>query len=89
MLQIKTIYRRDADVFDKEVNAALAEGWALTRRTFDATGFLAELEREIITEAERRCENCKYWEQQPESPPCCDCEDGANGYPTKWEPTDA
>lgn len=88
MLQIKTIYTRDPDVFDEKVNTALAEGWALSRRTFDPQGFLAEMEREEITEVERCCENCLYWESQPESEPCRSCEDGTNGYPTKWEPVE-
>lgn len=83
MLQIKTIYKDSANVFDEEVNKALTEGWTLTRRTFDPNGFLAELERETITDAEKSCETCKYWEQQPESEPCRSCSEDCD----KWEPT--
>lgn len=73
MLQIKTIYARDPDVFDENVNTALAEGWTLSRRTFDAQGFLAELEKAVITEAERDCENCKYCDLDPNAEPCRVC----------------
>lgn len=82
MLQIKTIYKASAAEFDKEVNEALADGWSISRRTFDPQGFLAELEREVITEAEKGCENCRYCEQQPESEPCRSCSDDCD----KWEP---
>lgn len=85
MLQIKTIYKNDPVRFDAEVNEAIADGWTLSRRTFDPQGFLAELEREIIAEAERCCENCKYYEQQPESEPCRSCGENAD----KWEAPDA
>lgn len=83
MLQIKTIYRRSAAEFDKDVNEALADGWSISRRTFDPNDFLAELERETITEAEKSCETCKYWEQQPESEPCRSCSEDCD----KWELT--
>ena len=86
MLQIKTIYTRDPDVFDEKVNAALTEGWVLHRRTFDPQGFLAELERVVITEAERVCENCKHYDLDPNAVPCRVCEDGTDNCPTKWEP---
>lgn len=52
MKQIKTIYCRDAEHFDRTVNQALKEGWQLTRRAFDQFGFIAELEKEIVTEEE-------------------------------------
>lgn len=86
MLQIKTIYTRDPDVFDEKVNAALAEGWTLSRRTFDPQGFLAEMEMVVITEAERLCANCAHLSRDASLEPCRSCEDGVNGYPTKWEP---
>lgn len=47
MKQIKTIYEKGANTFDTIVNEALEAGWVLTHRTFDAFGFLAELEIEI------------------------------------------
>ena len=82
MLQIKTIRNTDPAAFDEAVNAALADGWTLTRRlTGPGPDFVAEMEREVVTEKERTCENCKYWEQQPESPPCRDCSDDCD----KWE----
>lgn len=89
MKQIKTIKNRldNAESFDKEVNAALAEGWQLTKREVlqpkaqseslqTYTMLYAELEREEITEAERCCENCKYFDRQPGVEPCLSCEDG-------------
>lgn len=94
MLQIKTIkYQLDAaKTFDEKVNAALADGWKLTKREVlppadlgDRVAFrmlYAELEREEITEAERCCENCKYYEEQPETEPCRSCGENVN----KWEP---
>ena len=81
MKQIKTIYKQEAETFDELVNAALAEGWELSRRTFDDRGFLAELEREEITEAERCCENCAHFQKGPAADPCFNCSDDAD----KWE----
>ena len=70
MKQIKTIKNRldNAEIFDDEVNAALAEGWCLTRREVirpnahpvgetSFTMLYAELEREI-PESKRCCEAC-------------------------------
>lgn len=82
MLQIKTIYTRDPDVFDEEVNAALTEGWTLSRRTFDPQGFLAEMEKVVIPEAEQCCDNCKYCDCDETREPCRSCSDEAD----KWEP---
>ena len=97
MKQIKTIKNRldSANTFDLEVNAAIAEGWRLTKREVlqpkaqsesmcTHIMLYAELERDIITKAERCCDNCKWFEQQPESEPCCSCE-GDIINPTKWE----
>ena len=81
MLQIKTIYTRDPDKFDEKVNAALAEGWTLSRRTFDPQGFLAEMEMVVITEAERCCDNCAYCDHDATLEPCVSCDDDAS----KWE----
>jgi hypothetical protein len=86
MKQIKTIHHRidEARTFDNEINTAITEGWQLTKREF-VPGYCmlyAEMEREEITEAERCCENCKYYEQQPESLPCRDCSEDCD----KWEP---
>lgn len=84
MIQIKTIHHRiDESVkFDDEINAALAEGWRLTKREF-VTGYCvlyAELEREIITEAERCCDNCKYCDYAPGKEPCASCKEDAENW---------
>ena len=61
MLQIKTVMNSFPSEFDKEVNEALADGWALVRRYYTSDLYhTAELEREIITEDERNCDNCKH-----------------------------
>lgn len=102
MLQIKTIADSLDNVwnFDDEVNAAIAEGWKLTKRTMmmpqaHATGtythpvLYAELERDVITEAERGCENCKHCDLDGSAVPCRECKDGPDNYPTHWEAADA
>ena len=86
MLQIKTVHNTDPAAFDEAVNTALAEGWILTRRlTGPGPDFVAELEREIITEAERCCENCAHYGKLPHAEPCCNCSENAD----KWEAPDA
>lgn len=83
MLQIKTIHNTDPAAFDEAVNTALAEGWTLTRRlTGPGPGFVAELEKEIITEGERCCENCAHYEKGVGVEPCLSCSEDAD----KWEP---
>jgi hypothetical protein len=94
MLQIKTIkYQLNAaETFDEKVNAALAEGWTLTKREVlppadlgDRVAFrmlYAELEREEITEAERCCENCAHYDNGAHQEPCLSCSEDAD----KWEP---
>lgn len=96
MLQIKTITIRldNAGDFDKRVNAALEEGWRLTRRevlqpkaqgaTFVHIMLYAELEKVIITEKERDCGNCRYGDQDG-GEPCDSCVITRNNPPTKWE----
>lgn len=94
MKQIKTIkYQLDAaEAFDEKVNAALAEGWTLTKRELlppadlgDRVAFrmlYAELEKETIAEAERRsCYHCKWHYEVSNSKPCRHCVDG-----DRWEP---
>ena len=83
MLQIKTIRAVYTDDFDLQVNGALQDGWTLVRR-LSGHDFIAELEKEVITEEERCCENCKHYDNEPNEAPCCDCNDGKK-YPTKWE----
>lgn len=84
MKQIKTIIIPDAERFDDTVNAALAEGWALVRRYVSHTehAFVAELETEVITEAERCCENCLHCDKEPGVEPCFSCSETAS----EWEP---
>ena len=94
MLQIKTIRNRldNAEIFDREVNAALVEGWRLTKRDVlqpkaqnesvqSHTMLYAEMERVIFTEAERCCENCKHYDLDATLEPCVLCDDNAD----KWE----
>ena len=89
MIQIKTIAADlpKRDIFDEKVNEAIAEGWRLTKRERvssrnDRVDYLyAELEREIITEPERCCDNCKYFDNDADKEPCASCtNDAAN-----WE----
>jgi hypothetical protein len=96
MKQIKTIkYHLDyAEGFDKAVNEALCEGWSLTSRKvllppsqpnsgiYFNFMLYAELEKEIITDAERCCENCKHFDLPSDAEPCIKCSDNAS----HWEP---
>lgn len=99
MKQIKTIMKRDSTLefrneFDREVNEALADGWTLTKRevlkpyeggTITWHRMLyAELEREIITEDERDCSNCKYRDVAEYDLPCIECDPDGTGV-DKWE----
>ena len=81
MLQIKTIRETDAADFDIEVNHALADGWTLTRRYTHLDDFVAEMERDVITDDEKCCDNCKYCERLSDTEPCCSCSDEGD----KWE----
>ena len=92
MLQIKTIKSRldNAGSFDNEVNEALADGWTLKRRrvlqplaqsgTYTYIMLYAEFEKEIITEDEKTCENCKHFPIPEQLEPCVSCPNGE-----KWE----
>ena len=86
MKQIKTIMNPNPDKFDKEVNAALADGWYIVRRLANHDGFIAELEKVVITKKERSCDNCKYSDMLSTMEPCDTCRDLPEGYPSKWEP---
>lgn len=88
MREIKTIVK-SADLyvpqnkehpFDEEVNALLREGWTLRTRDLRGNWLYAELERVIITEAERCCDNCEHGDKTPDSTPCCYCDDAS-----QWE----
>ncbi len=100
MKQIKTIQSRmdtleHVEEFDKEVNKALTEGWTLTKREvlkpYEGETMLcfrmlyAELEKEIITEDERSCGNCKYSHARADEMPCIECDPDGTGV-DKWEP---
>lgn len=81
MLQIKTIRETDPADFDIEVNQALRNGWNLNRRCIVPEGFVAEMEQNSITEAERCCENCRYFGLHGDLEPCVSCLDDGS----KWE----
>lgn len=86
MLQILTIAEQSTQKFDETVNLALQQGWGLTRRYYTPDNFfVAELEKEIITEDERDCENCKHFANEAKDEPCASCTDNASN----WEAWDA
>lgn len=97
MKQIKTIMvtlegPKDIKDFDNKANELLAEGWTLIKRelvpavdlgsAYQPHSLYAELEKEIITDAERCCENCKHGDLSADAEPCINCNDNAN----LWEP---
>lgn len=84
MKQIRTIKTRieAPEEFDKAVNDAIVEGWELTKRYTIPSFFIAELEGEIITEAERCCVNCQHRGKHGSVEPCNSCDDNASN----WEP---
>lgn len=81
MLQIKTIKEKDPYIFDSYVNEALRDGWTLARRLTGQTDFVAELEKETITEDEKTCENCRYSHLTADNEPCARCSEDCD----KWE----
>lgn len=89
MLQIKTIVDDidHSEKFDAAVNDAQAEGWTLTKRNVLNSSLCillyAELEKVIITEAERDCGNCRYGDQDGGEP--CDSCNVEVTPPTNWE----
>lgn len=92
MKQIKTIMReiKLPEIFDKEVNAAIAEGWTLVKRevlqAYDAParihfGLLyAELEREFVKQVPHDCQTCAHVDKHVGLPPCDNCHSA-----DKWE----
>ena len=84
MKQIRTIKTRieAPEEFDKTVNDAISEGWELTKRYTIPSFFIAELEGEIITEAERCCDNCRHRNKPGNEEPCDSCDGNAGN----WEP---
>lgn len=93
MLQIKTIIETTEcyDEFDKQVNAALADGWYLIKRDvlppYVSEGYdyarclIAEMEKVIITDDEKCCDNCKHNDRLCTEEPCLSCSDDVD----KWE----
>jgi len=91
MKQIKTVIGevKFSELFDKEVNDALLEGWKITRRDLfvshvngKSTLLYAELEKDILTDVDACCENCKYHDLSNVEEPCSSCSEDAD----KWEP---
>ena len=92
MKQIKTIYHKNVDDFDVEVNNEISEGWTLMWRSAQVyngeTHFFAGLERDVVTEKkitdanERTCSTCKHFDKEPTAEPCIDCDYGETD---KWE----
>lgn len=81
MKQIKTIAEDNTQKFDDTVNLALQLGWELVRRYYTPDNyFVAELEKETITEAERCCENCAHFNNPGHVLPCKVCIDASH-----WE----
>ena len=78
MKQIKTIYHKNSDDFDVEVNNELRDGWSLTWRAVQvqngAIYFFAGLERDILPDGERDCDNCRHLEKLGDEP-CIFCKD--------------
>ena len=81
MLQIKTIFKGNTQQFDEAVNLALQEGWTLNRRCLVPEGFVAEMEKTIVTDNEKCCENCKHVNESPEREPCLSCSETCS----EWE----
>lgn len=90
MKQIKTIKAPlcKSEDFDKEVNAALREGWALEKRHIipgqyhgDLPQLVAELEAEGLMDCEPCCENCAFEAFEPGVGPCRECEDASHWNP--------
>ena len=91
MKQIKTIYKKSPSEFDNNVNEALQDGWKLMRRTFDDGGFIAELEKNVVTEKEitdeipRICETCIHNGNPLYAYPCGGCKEMVTVSRSEWE----
>ena len=81
MRLIKTIEEEKASIFDKEVNTALTEGWELVRRYRQDGEYIAEMEKNNITENAHSCGDCRYYKVKQGSP-CSDCIERNYSY---WE----
>ena len=87
MIEIKTITANTAQSFDREVNAALTDGWELVRRECFITGsdramtLYAELERFTAEPVDYDTETEASWEltRSPRNPyRCSECGYTAN-----------
>ena len=87
--QIRTIVHARPMLFDETVNEHLAsgEGWRLAecRLALTPAGtsdyFYARLEREVMEEQDKECDNCRHCDTHADAPPCCYCDDASH-----WEP---
>lgn len=83
MIQIKTIVHHESETFDEKVNTALMDGWTLIKRDVVQASpttwkLYAELEKVVITESEKCCDNCAYSDAPSHAWPCNDCEDASH-----------
>lgn len=91
MKEIKTVIEKSPELFDEEVNKALAEGWNLTRRdVFPGHYFLAELERDVeppkredIDYEAKLCGDCKHFDCSCKDEPCNSCGDEGKHWEAK------
>ena len=88
MIQIKTIAQDlpDREALDQKVNEAIADGWRLAKRERVSSPnnridyLYAELVRDIITEAERNCDNCRHFDNDADAEPCASCSSTASNW---------
>ena len=90
MKQIKTIKNRldNAEAFDEAVNAALRDGWELTKRDVirpnahpDGETSFTMLYAELEFETDKTCDNCKHQDKDFSEEPCSSCSEKCS----KWE----
>lgn len=85
--QIKTVVQHDVSTFDAHVNEHLSsgEGWRLIEYKLVLTNgngyHYAHLEREVMEEQDKECDNCRHCDTHAGAPPCCYCDDAS-----QWEP---
>ena len=89
MKRIETIYHKNIDDFDVEVNSKIEDGWTLTWRAVQVVNgdihLFAGMEKDVVTEKEkaaqdRDCSNCKHMHKRLKDEPCRFCDDNDN-----WE----
>lgn len=84
MKKIKTIYHKNVDDFDVEVNNELENGWTLAWQSAQVYNGEVHLFARLEKEEPHchTCMNCRYCDKEMGDDPCCDCEEGEND---KWE----